>query len=205
MKRLLLFFIRKFVRIIYPYIEEYEEVKTNSVKTRLKNEPHYFKLSKDSYIWGPQYVSIGEHFHSGKHLRLTAIDSHNGDVFMPSIVIGEHVDFGDFCHIGCIESVEIGDNVLGGSKIYISDHSHGNTCIEEFDLPPAERKLVSKPVKIGNNVWIGDGVCILPGCSIGNNVIVGANAVVTHSFPDNVVIAGCPARIIRDLSKETSH
>lgn len=48
-------------------------------------------------------------------------------------------------------------------------------------------------------VWIGEGVSIMPGVTLGDNVIVGANAVVTHSFPANSVIAGCPARVIRAL------
>ena len=104
------------------------------------------------------------------------------------------------CHIGCIESVEIGKNVLLGSKVYITDHFHGNITADDVDVPPQERTLSSKPVRIGNNVWIGDNVTVLPGVSLGDNVIVGANAVVTHSFPANTVIAGCPAKIIKTLN-----
>lgn len=51
-----------------------------------------------------------------------------------------------------------------------------------------------------NNVWIGDNVCIMPGVTIGDNVIIDANAVVTRNFPANTVIAGVPAKIIKELS-----
>lgn len=130
---------------------------------------------------------------------MEALDEYYGQKFTPELTIGDDVYFGDFCHIGCIERLEIGNGVLGGSKIYITDHYHGSICKEELSQRPALRPLSSKPVKIGDNVWIGDGVCIMPGVTIGNNVIIGANAVVTHSFPENVVIAGCPAKIIRNL------
>jgi maltose O-acetyltransferase len=68
-------------------------------------------------------------------------------------------------------------------------------------LDPAERaKFVGmgKPVTIGDDVWVGGNSVILPGVTLGNNVIVGANSTVTKSFGDNLIIAGNPARIIRE-------
>lgn len=86
------------------------------------------------------------------------------------------------------------------SRIYISDHSHGNVSIEDLEHVPAMRPLYSKgPVIIEDNVWIGEGVCILPGVTIGENCIIGANSVVNKSFPKNSVIAGIPARLIKTL------
>lgn len=97
------------------------------------------------------------------------------------------------------KKIQIGDGTLIASKVFISDHSHGKThCID--NRIPYDRPLVSKPVSIGNNCWIGDGACVLYGVTLGDNVIVGANSVVTHSFPSNSVIAGCPAKIIRQMS-----
>ena len=71
---------------------------------------------------------------------------------------------------------------------------------EEINIPPIKRSLFSKgPVIIGNNVWIGSGVIILPNVTIGDNCILGANSVVTKSFEKNSVIAGNPARLIKTL------
>ena len=68
----------------------------------------------------------------------------------------------------------------------------------ERRIRPSERPLYSKgAIHIGRNVWVGRNVCIMPGVVLGNNVVVGANSVVTHDVPDNCVVAGAPARIIR--------
>ncbi len=62
----------------------------------------------------------------------------------------------------------------------------------------------AKPIKIGHNVWLGGGVIITPGVTLGNNVVVGAGSVVTKSFPDNVVIAGNPARVIKKILRRST-
>lgn len=75
------------------------------------------------------------------------------------------------------------------SKVFITDHSHGEININSLTLPPSSRKIVSKgAVIIEDNVWIGEGVCILPNVTIGRNSIVGANSVVTNNIPENCVI-----------------
>jgi len=157
-------------------------------------------IDKSSVILNPQYIKIGNNSRFGKNTWIECIDSWNGKRFEPSLTIGNRFSMQQGCHIGCIDRLEIGDNVLFGSKVFISDHYHGEITKEALLLPPLERPLYSKPVVIGNNVWLGDNVCIMPGVSLGDNVIVGANAVVTHSFKENVVIAGVPARIIKDLN-----
>jgi acetyltransferase-like isoleucine patch superfamily enzyme len=76
-----------------------------------------------------------------------------------------------------------------------------NVCIQTGNHDSLDRsKHIIKDVTIGKNCWLGTGVTILPGVMLGDNVTVGANSVVTKSFPDNCVIAGVPARIIRDLN-----
>lgn len=153
----------------------------------------------DYRIIGAQYMEIGNNFVVGKSFRMEAIDRHYDFLFHPKLKIGDDVRVEDYCHIACVENVEIGNGVLIASKVFISDHLHGRVNNEDTKLPPIRRPLYSKPVKIGDNVWIGDNVSILPGVTLGNNVIVGANAVVTKSFPDNAVIAGVPARVISFL------
>lgn len=86
------------------------------------------------------------------------------------------------------------------SFVYISDHSHGEITRAELDLPPLGRLLYSKgPIIIGNNVWIGEKVCILPNVRIGDGAVIGANSVVTKDIPPHSVAAGSPAKVIKQL------
>ena len=82
--------------------------------------------------------------------------------------------------------------------IIINPNSY--TSKERIAIIPNKRNLISKgPVKIENNVWIGEGACILPNVTIGANSIVGANSVVTKSFPTNSIIGGVPAKLIKEI------
>ena len=156
-------------------------------------------IENDFRFNGMKYIEIGNNFYCGRFAWVEALDNYFNQEFKPSLVIGDNFTMQNNCHIGCVDSIVIGDNVLLGSKVFITDHLHGHITNRDIQVPPARRPLSSKPVRIGNNVWIGDNVSIMPGVNLGNNVIVGANAVVTKSFMDNVVIAGVPAKVIKVL------
>ena len=105
-----------------------------------------------------------------------------------------------FVHIAATKKVEIGNNVLIASKVFISDICHGDytdKCPSSPEIPPVDRPLSAKPVVIHDNVWIGELVSILPGVEIGKGSIVGANSVVTKSIPAYCMVAGNPAKIIK--------
>lgn len=91
--------------------------------------------------------------------------------------------------------VKFGDNVFIGPNcgVYTSGHPI------EKDVRNMGLEYAS-PIKIGNDVWIGGNVCILPGVTIGNNVVIGAGTVVNKNVPDNVVIAGNPFKIIKEIN-----
>lgn len=167
-------------------------------KRKIERCGNRFFISIPRQIRGEKYMEIGESFWAEEGLDLQCLDRYGKEVYHPQLLIGNNVHLGYFCHIGCIGSISIGDNLLAGRNVYITDHFHGNGTMEEATISPKERPLYNKgPVKIGNNVWLGDNVVVMPGVTIGNNVTVGANAVVTQDIPDHSIAAGVPARIIR--------
>lgn len=152
---------------------------------------------------GLEYVTVGSNCTLGKNIQITAWSRFNGQMFSPTIKIGNGCVIGSNAHITAINKIIIGNKVLTGSNILITDNAHGNGTIEEKDLVPMKRPLTSKgAVVIEDNVWLGDNVCVLPDVTIGKGSIIGANAVVTHSIPPYSVAAGTPARIIKTINKE---
>jgi acetyltransferase-like isoleucine patch superfamily enzyme len=147
------------------------------------------------YLKNPKYFEIGMGFVAQPGLRIEAWDQYGGEKFRPMIKIGHRVSLNWNVHIGAIDRIEIGDDVLIGSNVLITDHFHGSAA--DLALTPASRPLKSKgPVIIEANVLIGEGVCILPNVRIGKGAVIGANAVVTADVPAGAVMGGVPARII---------
>lgn len=153
-----------------------------------------------NHINGNECIIIGRDTCFGKQIVLTAWPVYvpNGDRFQPQIEIGKGCNFGDYNHITCIDRIFIGDYVLTGRWVTISDNGHGDTDFDTLQQHPIERHLTSKgPVIIGDNVWIGDKATILAGVSIGEGSVIAANAVVTKNVPPYCVVAGNPAKIIK--------
>lgn len=178
------------------------------IKNRIYNLLIFHRL--DVYIQHPaklngiKYIQIGKNFMSGKDLRLEAIVQYGGKIYSPKIVIKDNVNINDFVHIGCTNYVEIGNNVLMASKIYISDHNHGYYSGDNQTNPliePAKRIVSSdKRVIVEDNVWIGENVAILPGVRIGEGAIIGANSVVTKDIPKYSIVVGNPAKVIKTFN-----
>lgn len=147
----------------------------------------------DLKIRGSKRIFVGKNFSAGRGLWLETINS-------GVIKIGDNVNISDYVHIGSLNHVEIMDGALIGSKVLITDHSHGQTGragIAHFELRPNLRPLFSKGTTlIGRSVWIGDGVCVLPGVSIGDGAIIGANSVVVSNIPPGTIWGGSPAQQI---------
>lgn len=169
-----------------------------SVKGGLKSCGTKTLLESPFVLFGKKYISLGKCIRTKPRLRLEAIDKIGKDKFFPELKIGDNVSIGYDVHIGCVNKIIIGNGVLLASKVFITDHGHGDTDEKTLQIPPSERKLYSKgPVIIEDNVWIGEGAAIMPGVIIGRNSIIGANAVVTKAIPSYSVAVGVPAKVIR--------
>ncbi|MDR3739247.1 MAG: DapH/DapD/GlmU-related protein [Terracidiphilus sp.] len=156
------------------------------------------KIGPRAYLRGLTSLDMGEDFSAGDGLWLEAVTRYNDQTFVPRIVIGKHVRASHFVHIAATNRVEIGDNVLLGSKVMISDHNHGQYSKEHTSphLAPTLRPLDhDRQVIIGRNVWLADGVVVTPGSIIGEGSVIGANSVVMGSIPPFAIASGIPATV----------
>jgi len=111
--------------------------------------------------------------------------------------IGDNFSINPYSRIICHDRIEIGENVLIAQFVSILDHDHNILNVEnEFNSD----KYITGPIKIGNNVWIGDKVTITKGVTIGNNVIIAANSVVVKNIPDNCIYGGIRAKHLKNLN-----
>jgi acetyltransferase-like isoleucine patch superfamily enzyme len=115
------------------------------------------------------------------------------------LVIGDRCVLGARTSITAHESVEIGDAVFFGQGVFITDASHG---YQDPTRPIGEQFGHHQPVVIGAGSWIGHGAVILPGTTIGKNVVVAAGAVVRGTVEDHAIVAGNPARVVRRLEAD---
>ena len=115
--------------------------------------------------------------------------------FGKNIKIGKNFFMNQACTFMDRGGIEIGDDVFIGPKCNLTTINH--------DFNPYNRRATfCKAIKIGNRVWLGIGVTICPGVSIGDNSIIAAGSVVTKDVPESVIVAGNPARVIKNLKKD---
>lgn len=127
--------------------------------------------------------------------------SDNGITYNPKIIIGDGTWIGNHSSIAAIDKVEIGKNVLFAGYVHITDHSHG---YENIDIPMSRQPLITKgPIIIEDQCWLGFSCEILSGVHIGRHSIIAARAVVTKDVPPYSIVAGNPARIVKQYNFET--
>ena len=113
-----------------------------------------------------------------------------------ALVIGNRCVIGARCSLTAHSSIELGDDVWFGQDVFVSDASHG---YQELETPIGRQLGLHQPVSIGSGSWIGHAAIILPGTTIGRNVVVAAGSVVRGVVEDNAVVGGSPARTIRQF------
>ena len=116
------------------------------------------------------------------------------------LIIGNYVSCASRCRITCANEIIIGNHVLLAPDVFITDHNHGMKPSRHEDY--ASQPLEINKVHIKDNVWLGQRVVVLPGVTIGEFSIIGANSVVTHDIPPYSIAVGSPARVVKQWSKE---
>jgi acetyltransferase-like isoleucine patch superfamily enzyme len=146
------------------------------------------------------FVCPGVHLEIGRHATLRIgrwawighgckIRVHEG-----AVSIGAKSVIGQECTISAFQHVSIGRECILADRVMLIDFDHG---VVEVDRPIRLQGIYKRDVRVGHNVWIGYGACVLRGVTIGDNSVVGTSAVVTRDVPENAIVGGSPARVIR--------
>jgi acetyltransferase-like isoleucine patch superfamily enzyme len=149
---------------------------------------------------GLAFVCPGVKFEIGPNARVVLgrwswlghrckVRAHEGEV-----LIGAKTVLGQECTISAFQHVSIGRECVVADRVMLIDFDHG---VVEVERPIRLQGIYKRDVRVGHNVWIGYGACLLRGVTVGNNAIVGTSAVVTRDVEENAVVGGVPARVIR--------
>ncbi|MDE6442651.1 MAG: sugar O-acetyltransferase [Clostridia bacterium] len=188
-------------------LEEFKRI-MNSGERIVACSPVHLKMHEYSESARKITFEMNTVYHTAEELRdlfaqLTQTQIDSGFRLFPpfytdcgkNIKLGKNVFINSGCCFQDQGGIEIGDGSFIGQQTVIATINH--------DLKPSKRgDMFPKPVKIGKRVWIGAHVTILPGVTVGDNAVIGAGSVVTKDVAPDTVVAGVPARKIRDIPKE---
>ncbi len=145
-------------------------------------------------LGGEAGIEIGSEVYIGSNCWIEVMDSDESKL-RPVISIGHNTSISGDCTITAVSRVTIESGVLIARFVHISDHSH---ACGSGEVPIKDQGIAKiSPVTIREGAWIGHGVVICPGVTIGRNAVIGANSVVREDVPDRCVAGGVPARILR--------
>jgi len=174
---------------------------------RFANQPRDLIIEWPRRIGHPERIYFGDNVWLGPNCFITAVCAYptpslqhpqhfyESRTFTPSIRIGSRVTCSGNLVIGAAHQVTIGDDVLLAANVTILDNLHGYSSAQvPYKYQPLERIAA---VAVGAGSWIGQNAVILPGVTVGEMAIVGANSVVTHDVPPRAIAAGAPARVIK--------
>lgn len=146
-------------------------------------------------LMGVGSIHIGSRTLIGRHVTLS-VGYGPDDTNVPerALVIGDRCVIGTRTSLTAHSSITVGDDVWFGQDVFVSDASHG---YQELETPIGQQLGVHQPVVVGAGSWVGHGAIILPGTTIGRNVVVAAGSVVRGTVEDYAVVGGAPARVLR--------
>lgn len=138
-------------------------------------------------------IRFGSNSFIGKYTVIKAnFDTHS------FLEIGDNFGCAEFCFFGCAGGIKIGNNVMIGQNVRFHAQNH---VISSIEIPMSEQGTTQKGIVIEDDCWFGSGSVVVDGVKIGKGCVIGANAVVTKDIPDYSVVAGVPAKIIRNRKK----
>lgn len=160
------------------------------------------RIKKPLSLINTKYMKIGKYVQINKNSRIEAVNKWNGIMYNPQIIIEDNVNIEQGLHLTCASKVIIHSNCLITPYVMISDINH---IYNNISVGVIQQGIDVKDVEIGESSFIGCGAKIMPGVILGKHCVVGANAVVTKSFPDYCVIVGNPAKCIKkfDIMSES--
>ena len=144
--------------------------------------------------YASEKIILGDCVKIGSYSKL--LSTSHFSKFGKGLVMGSNSAIGDFTHFGAPGGITIGNDVIMGS--YISFHSENHNFSDTSKLI-RDQGVSHKGIVLGNNIWVGAKVTFLDGCEVGDNSVVAAGAVVTAKFPENSIIGGVPARVIKNI------
>lgn len=171
----------------------------SKVKLRVKSKMNFgnnVRIGSSTYIDALSlegiYFEDGVKIGSCSKIIITGTVSELGK----GLWIGKNCSFSENTFFGAAGGIRIGKDVIAGQNVRFHAENHN---YNDPNIPIRLQGVNRRGIEIGDNVWIGAGVVFLDGAKVGNNSIISANAVVQKKFPDNSIIGGVPAKVIRSL------
>lgn len=166
----------------------------------LRCGPHT-TVGRPRRINGAEFVSVGSRVRIGGNPMIAAIGEYAGERFRPEVIVGDDVYIGPNLYLVCVSQVVLGKGCVLSENVFLSDVSHGMSPTDGLIM---EQKLIpGGAIEIGDHSFVGFRASIMSGVRLGHHCIVGANSVVTMSFPEYSLVVGNPARLVKRYSLET--
>ena len=176
-----------FFKLTRPIVPAWKRVYyTSGLMTNIKDMDYSVQCDGRVHVSGTRNISIGKRCRLGMETEL--MTSEKG-----RIQLGDDIRLNRGCTIVSYSEVSIGDFTIIGEYVSIRDANHGM----ERNEPIRYQKHTTLPIRIDRDVWIGRGCCILPGVTIGEGSIIGANSVINKDIPPYSIAAGVPAKVLR--------
>ena len=191
--------------IIEHLIHQYSRIRTRLFTLLLSSQFNELgagsRISPPFRFYGLNRMSLGERVMINRDCWIQTIPG--GELGNDAkLIIGSHAGIGMGAHISAAKQVLIEEKVLLARNVHIADHAH---AFENIDVPIMKQGINRiAPVSIGRSTWLGQNVVVLPGVTIGQHCVIGANSVVNSSIPDFSVAVGAPARVIKRYNQETN-